>query len=562
MLRAAEEQKPILLSVGYSSCHWCHVMAHESFEDPEVARALNDRFISIKVDREERPDLDEAYMMAVQLATRRGGWPMTLFLTPQKDPFFAGTYFPKEDHGQYPGFLTLVKSVAHAWATRRSEIQQSARDFAKELREVLAGSSQAEPGPISWEMADNAIQALHADFDHEWGGFGSAPKFPPHSALLFMARYASQRDGRSELQQELCQQAADMTLQTLRAIALGGIHDHVGGGFHRYSTDERWLLPHFEKMLYDNAQLLEAYVAGKKLAESKMRFEHASLFARAARGIVRWLKAEMTAPDGTFYSALDADSEGEEGKFYVWQEQEIIAAIGPEGPSLASAFGVRAKGNFLDEATHLLTGQNVLHLTADQEDRFQQSLAILKHERARRARPMTDDKSLASWNGMAMHALAQAGETDMAEQCAGTWLEAYAREGELPHQLFGGRPAGEPYLDDLAQLARACFTLHEATEKEQYRTAAEQMTRQIQQRFSASDGGFYFTSDQHEQLFGRTKQMVDHQTPSANAVAAECLLLAGDPDGARQAVEAAAQWMEKLPTGSCAVLELSMRLLR
>ena len=351
---AREQGKPIFLSVGYSSCHWCHVMAHESFEDFEVASVLNRSYVSIKVDREERPDVDEAYMTAVQLQSGRGGWPMTVLMTPNGDPFFAGTYFPKQDRGQYPGFLSILRQIEELWTRDRAKVEEAARDFRDSLEEALRRPAPTASGTLDAAFLERAIETIAAEFDPVHGGFGGAPKFPPHTTLKFLLAAAES----PLLNPDTRERAREMAHQTLEQIALGGIHDHVGGGFHRYSTDAVWLVPHFEKMLYDNALLLGNFSRAAKQSEGARR----ELFESAAKGIVRWLREEMTTSDGLFGSALDADSEGEEGKFYVWTKAEIEAALGDRADEFCQAYDITEEGNYRDEATGRPTGANIPHL--------------------------------------------------------------------------------------------------------------------------------------------------------------------------------------------------------
>src|SRR5688572_22591909 len=344
--KAQAEDKPVFLSVGYSSCHWCHVMAHESFEDEEVASILNRNFVSVKVDREERPDVDEAYMTAVQLQSGRGGWPMSVFLTPGRAPFFAGTYFPKQDRAGHPGFLTILRQLDRMWRAEKEEVLQAAESFAESLTQAME-----TPAPTSFRALDrafvqDAFDRAVASFDAKHGGFGGAPKFPPHSAIelcLVLSRVSSYPEG-------LRARARQMADLTLEKMVLGGIHDHVGGGFHRYSTDEVWLLPHFEKMLYDNALMLG------NLARAS---ESEPLFERASGSLMRWIQEDMRTPEGLYCSALDADSEGEEGKYYVWTEEEVQSALGDRADAFLKAHGFDKQGNFLDEATHQKTGANI-----------------------------------------------------------------------------------------------------------------------------------------------------------------------------------------------------------
>jgi uncharacterized protein YyaL (SSP411 family) len=534
--RARLEDKPVLLSVGYSSCHWCHVMAHETFEDPAVGEMLDRYFVCVKVDREERPDVDEAYMTAVQLYAGRGGWPMTVFLTPARKPFFAGTYFPKRSRGQYPGFVEVCSQIIDSWRTKRREVERAANEFASALRQALTrliGATRSSPASAP---LDACLAALRGQFDQEHGGFGPAPKFPPHAALLYLLAYDASEGGES--------QAREMACRTLEAIALGGIHDHVGGGFHRYSTDERWHLPHFEKMLYDNAQLLSAYVAAAG-ADPVRR----GLFERAARGIVEWVAREMTGPDGLFHSAIDADSEGEEGRFYVWTEGEIRAVLGSRAGAFIEAFGIEHGGNYLDEATRQPTGANVLYLRELDGGAFAADLAALREARERRARPMLDDKALAGWNGLMIAALAQAGEAAPAERCAEAWLALAGAPGGLPHQVRAGAPSGLAFLEDYAGLAWGLAQLDRATGR--HGEAALRLAEEAIDRFGDADrGAFFATSAGHEALFGRTKPALDNAAPSPNGLLARAMVALGMLDEAKGVLVALSGWMDRAPSAT------------
>lgn len=393
--KARAEQKPVFLSIGYSSCHWCHVMAHESFEDEQIAKQLNENFVSIKLDREERPDIDEIYMTAVQLANGHGGWPMSIFLTPDKKPFFAGTYFPKQARGEFPGFLTLVGSLAKAWSESHKEILQAAEEFSDAIRGALERTLPSETKVIGVEILDKAVEELHLAFDFDNGGFGHSPKFPPHSAIRFLLDYASIRSDFDNLAEDLVSRAGHMALFTLEKIALGGICDHVGGGFHRYSTDEKWLLPHFEKMLSDNAQLLASFIHASHVSTDDRLTR---LFTRTASSIVTWISECLTLESGTFMSSMNADSCGVEGAYYVWTLEDINQLVNDEG--FAKDFRIEAPGNFYEEFSGQRTGENVLHLGRDVEGKWDAKLQTLKMKRLARVPPTIDDKSIAAWSGL------------------------------------------------------------------------------------------------------------------------------------------------------------------
>src|ERR1044072_1241140 len=498
--KAKTEGKPIFLSIGYSSCHWCHVMEHESLESDDAARILNDSFVSIKVDREERPDVDEAYMTAVQLSTGRGGWPMTVFLTPDKKPFSAGTYFPREDRGEHPGFLRICTQIAALWKEKRAEIEDNANEFAVGLAESIGQAAPMTLAKFDDEFLANAVKTLAADFDNKHGGFGSAPKFPPHTSIDLLLRFVH----RDSAQEELRQVAIGMALSTLEQMALGGLHDHVGGGFHRYTTDERWLLPHFEKMLYDNALMLGNYaLAAAMVHDVDPKLEE--LFVQAANGIAIWAITEMATPDGLFCSAFDADSEGEEGRFYVWTVSEIRAILGDRAPAFIEAFGIEEAGNFQDEATREKTGANIPHLKQPRGRTFDEELEALRAVREKRIRPARDDKALVSWNGLIIAGLAQAGLLDRAVVAAAQILGAEERHGALPHQIVGGIPSGQAYLDDYASFAWSLIQLSRireqfpAKETPDWLAEGERLTKRMIEFVGGEAGGFFSPSDAHKE---------------------------------------------------------------
>lgn len=567
--RAREEDKPIFLSVGYSSCHWCHVMEHESFEDEETARLMNETYVCVKVDREERPDVDETYMTAVQLSAGRGGWPMSVFMTADKRPFFAGTYFPKEERGGHPSFAQILQQVGAVWSQERHKVYEIANQYADAITQSRSQTVEASTllGPV---LLADCVRAHSTDFDEENGGFGQSPKFPPHTALEFLMTYAIGELGEEDVRQT----AADMALFTLEKMALGGFHDHVGGGFHRYSTDERWLLPHFEKMLYDNALLLGNYSRAASLCHEQLP-ELERLYSQAADGIVRWLKSEMTSPEGLFYSAQDADSEGEEGKFYVWRPEEVDAILGEESRAFQDAFQFHPDGNFRDESTGHITGANIPHLLEFTGDRFEMALSKLRTARASRVRPGLDDKALVGWNGLMISALAEAGEISMAEGAMEAILMAEKPHGRLPHQITKGVPSGDAFLEDYAYFidslisltgvknlfvqvdapmsGRAPFQIFE----EAQRLGAEM----VEKFYDKENGGFFGTSLEHEELFGRTKPIFDQPTPSANAIAAKVLIDLEDEARAMKTVQSMLGWMERAPSATEALHLVVMALL-
>ncbi len=529
--KARTEDKPVFLSLGYSTCHWCHVMAHESFEDEAVAAILNAHFVCIKVDREELPDVDELYMRATSAFTGRGGWPNSVWLTADRKPWFAGTYFPKEDRGGRPGFKTILLKLADGWKNQRDQINTQAERFA----EVLADASSPDRAavPLSLSAVDRAIRTLRNGYDAKYGGFGGAPKFPPHGALALMAE-------RQSAAQDLT--ALDVISHTLDAMAAGGLHDHVGGGFHRYSTDAKWLLPHFEKMLYDNAQLIRAYTAGHRLTGYDD-------YTRVVQRAFVWLEREMTDPAGGFYSALDADSDGEEGKFYVWTTAELKASLGEEdGDLIAKIYSATEEGNFHDEASGMRTGANILHLNRLVEDwaeelktdadvlrkRVDQALETLRADREKRVRPHLDDKVLTSWNGLMIGALSRAGthfkqpSYTAAAQKAAEFIESQMRTkaGRLMRTWRDGKAKLPGYLDDYAYCIDGFLELHAATQDKRWLATAQQLTDlMIEDFYDDEAGGFFYTSRHHDALLGRSKGLTGGgNLPTPNGVAAQALI--------------------------------------
>jgi len=526
LARARAEDKPIFLSVGYSSCHWCHVMAHDSFEHDDVAAALNPWFVPVKVDREERPDLDELYMLATQLMTGRGGWPNSVWLTPDGRPWFAGTFIPREDRAGQPGFKTVLAALHEAWTTRRDAVEEQANRVTAALREAAASASQPsgppEPEALRRQL-DAAVAQFEGTYDRRHGGFGGAPKFPPHGALAFLlaehARTAAPR-------------LLAMVTGTLDAMLLGGIRDHLGGGFHRYSTDERWFTPHFEKMLYDNAQL------ARLLAEAFAVSRHPA-YAAASRETIHAVLRDLTGDDGLFHAALDADSEGEEGRFYLWSRDDILATLGaPDGERFCSAYHITAAGNYRDEATGRSTGLNIPFLdaaTAGEEDALRPAKSLLFAARARRVPPGRDDKVILGWNGLMIGALATAGRlldepsfVDAALRAATSLRAAMFRDGRWLHTCRNGVAKTDAFLDDLAALGHAWLDLHEATGDSAWHDDAQRIADDILARFSdVESGAFFSTSPQHEALLLRQKDVFDQAAPSGNSLAVHLLLRLG-----------------------------------
>jgi uncharacterized protein YyaL (SSP411 family) len=514
--KAKAEDKPVLLSVGYSACHWCHVMAHESFEDEATAALMNRYFVNIKVDREERPDIDAIYMSAVQAMTGSGGWPMTVVMTPDGQPFFGGTYFPKTERYGQPSFTRVLLSLHDAWENRRAEVLASAQRMTQYLG-ALNQFSAADAAPLAPALLNEALKQLAAQFDAEYGGFGDAPKFPPHSALRFLLRQSDP-------------QALSMAEQTLSYMAKGGIYDQLGGGFARYSVDRYWLVPHFEKMLYDNAQLVQRY------AEAYQRTRK-PLYRRIVTETLAWVEREMLSPEGGFYSALDADSEGEEGKFYLWGAREFDQLLGEDAALLRAHYGVREAGNF--------EGRNILVLAQDGPElaarfgyaeaelqrRLERGRAKLLAARQQRVRPGLDDKILTSWNALMLAAFADAGRIlidrhylDVAERNAAFLLRTVVKGNRLMHVYKDGSAQVDGLLEDYAYLAQALIALYRATLKRDYLRLAFELIESILQHFQDARGGFYSTPDDGERLIVRPKNYIDSPNPSENGVVAELLI--------------------------------------
>jgi uncharacterized protein YyaL (SSP411 family) len=495
--RAREQDRPILLSIGYSACHWCHVMERESFEDEDTARLMNELFVPIKLDREERPDIDSIYMEACQAMTGHGGWPLNVFLSPEQVPFYAGTYFPPEPRQGMPSWRQVLEAVALAWDERRDEIREGGERIAEQLR----GGARLRPSAQAMDPAvlDQAVEGLRGAFDAANGGFGGAPKFPPASAIEFLLR-------RGE---------TEMTAQTLRAMASGGIYDQVGGGFARYSVDAHWLVPHFEKMLYDNALLARAYLHGWQVTGD-------SLFRTVTEETLDWALRELRGPEGGFMSALDADSEGVEGKFYVWGIDELTELAGDEA---AAWFGASSGGNF-EGANILVRGPGEPQARGDWRER-------LYEVRAKRIWPGLDDKRLTSWNALMISALAEAGAVlggedylDAARACADFILsELRDDSGRLLRSWKDGRGRLNAYLEDHAFLLEALLTLYESSFEPRWFAAAREIADTMIDRFADEEhGGFFETSSDHERLLARRKDLEDHPIPSGNSSAAYGLL--------------------------------------
>jgi uncharacterized protein YyaL (SSP411 family) len=572
--KAARENKPIFLSIGYSTCHWCHVMAHESFEDEEVSRLMNEIFVSIKVDREERPDIDGVYMTVCRMMTGSGGWPLTIIMTPDKKPFFAATYIPKESRFGRSGMLDLLPGIARLWKERREEIDRVAEEATAALRssgtlrhaESLRNSGEGREGE---ELPDERLlsaarRGLYRTFDERFGGFGNAPKFPNVPHLLFLL---------GEWRRNGDVGALHMVVKTLEAMRLGGIHDHIGCGFHRYSTDQNWLVPHFEKMLYDQALLLMAYAEAHQATGS-------DAFRETALEIVSYVLGVLQSPEGGFHSAEDADSDGEEGRFYLWEMDEIEALLPSEELETArKLFGLESGGNYFDEALRDRSGLNIIHLKEPLEETARELRAapgeILRAFRSIkkkllvgreiRPRPHKDDKILTDWNGLMIAALAEAARVlgdgkslDAAKRACGFILGRMRGErGGLFHRYREGETAFTGTLDDYAFLVWGLLELYESTFDETYLGPALELTDTIISRFwDAESGGFYLTADDAEEVLVRRKELYDGAIPSGNSV---CLLLlarlgrmTGDPGLAEKAERLMRSWgdtVRRAPTG-------------
>ena len=532
--------KPILLSIGYSACHWCHVMEHESFENEAIAKLMNENFINIKVDREERPDLDQVYMNAVQLMTGSGGWPMTVFLLPSGEPFYGGTYFPPDDRYGRPGFRRLLETIAQSYKSKKQEIVNSAQSLRQHLNQKVQGDTNADV--VHLPLLDQAARGLSSRFDPRHGGFGAAPKFPPSMTIEFLLRYYHRTGNREALQ---------MSTFTLDKMAYGGLYDQIGGGFHRYSTDARWLVPHFEKMLYDNALLARVYLDAWRVTGNP-------LYRRITEEVLDFIVREMRDPNGGFYSTQDADSEGVEGKFYVWQFEEFKATAGPDGELLARYLDVTSHGNW--EEHNILNVPRppdvfckIEKISEDElKAKFDAARPKLYAAREKRIHPGRDEKILTDWNGLALRAFADAAAylgRDDYRQIAVSNAEFIFRtlwDGtRLLHSFKDGRARFNAYLDDYANVADGLLSLYQLTFEEGWLKRAESLADLIIDTFWDSDnGGFYFTDIGHEALITRTKDYFDNATPSGNSVAADVLVRLGAQLGRNDLTEKAKRLFE------------------
>jgi uncharacterized protein YyaL (SSP411 family) len=519
--QARRDDKPILLSIGYSACHWCHVMERESFENDEIARLMNENFVNIKVDREERPDLDQIYMNAVQMMTGHGGWPLTVFLTPDLIPFYGGTYFPPADRHNIPGFPRVLLGIAQAYRASPEEIAQTASSVLGELRRMSAARESNDA--LDAQLLDSSARAISRSYDPRHGGFGSAPKFPAPMSLEFLLRAYKRTGDENYLR---------MVTHTCRRMAEGGMYDQLGGGFHRYSTDARWLVPHFEKMLYDNAQLSRLYLHVWQVTKD-------DFFRRVAAETFEYIVREMTDVGGGFYSTQDADSEGVEGKFFVWSREEIARLLGEDDAAIFSAFyDVTAEGNFEDE--------NILNVPRAAEDVarelnvsveqlrevVERGRRVLFEVRERRVKPGRDEKMIAAWNGMMLESFAEAAAVleredfrVVAEKNAAFVLDKLREDSTLLHVYKDGRAKHHAFLDDYACVASALLALYETTGNSRWLRESLALTEaMITEFWDEQDGGFFYTGASGERLIVRHKDFFDNATPSGNSVAADLLL--------------------------------------
>ncbi len=515
---AKKQNKPIFLSIGYATCHWCHVMEHESFEDEEIAQLMNENFINIKVDREERPDIDSTYMTVCQMITGQGGWPLTIIMTPEKKPLFASTYIPKEARFQRLGLRQLIPGISGMWKNEPDKVDKAVQRIQEGFSRSLEFESGQFPGS---EAVDFAAEQLMSRFDDKNGGFGSSPKFPsPHNLGFLLRQWYIKKEDRYE----------KAVTQTLKNMRLGGLWDHIGFGFHRYSTDSEWLLPHFEKMLYDQALLMIAYTEGWQISKDPF-------FEQTVKEIYEYINLKLSSAEGAFFSAEDADSEGEEGKFYVWTKKEIDELLSQENADfLKSNFQIKDEGNFEDESTGQLTGKNILHLkhtlNNDELLKFEDIRVQLYENREKRVPPLLDNKVLTDWNSLMIVALAKAGRVfdnskliDSSEKAFEFILSNMIIDEKLFHRYKDGEAEIDAFADDHAFLIWAALELYEATFKAKYLEKAVKLSETFIELFEDSDkGGFYFTQNNSEELLGRQKQIYDGAIPSSNSVAINCFL--------------------------------------
>ena len=557
---AKKENKPIFLSIGYSTCHWCHVMERESFEDPSVAKQMNSAFINIKVDREEMPEIDHLYMSVCQAMTGHGGWPLTIVMTPDKEPFFSGTYFPKNAKRGNPGLLQLIPSLKNAWIYKQSEIQDSVRKIEKYLIKInssLPGENWGE------DIIHSAANQLQNRFDHENGGFSGAPKFPSAHNLIFLIKYSSIYNNSEIL---------SMVEKTLQQMRLGGIFDHIGLGFHRYSTDKKWFLPHFEKMLYDQAMNSMAYIEAYHITKNKE-------YAEIAEEVFSYVLRDMRHEKGGFFSAEDADSEGEEGTFYLWTEQELFKILGKkDGSVISKIYGFSKNGNFLDEASGKRNGGNIPYLSKSKSilakeikidlDELNKIIECsrkkLFEKRKERIHPLKDDKILTDWNGLMIASLAQGGIVLNNEQYIKEAINAadfihehlQRNDGRLVKRYRQGHSGLDPHINDYSFMIWGLINLYETTYKTIYLSRALKLTEVMIEDFYDENGGFFIGSKNAEKLIIRAKDYYDGAIPSGNSAAIYCLFKLGKITGnrdwiniAHETLKAFSEQAKSNPTG-------------
>jgi uncharacterized protein len=530
--KAEKENKPIFLSIGYSTCHWCHVMAHESFQDPNIATLMNNAFVSIKVDREERPDIDMLYMSVCQMMTGSGGWPLTIIMTPDKEPFFAGTYIPRETRFGQQGMVELIPRINEIWSTRKDEVLDSASQITAALQDATLREQGEE---LNEEALNLAYKQLSERYDNEYGGFGGEPKFPTPHNLLFLLRYWKRTNNGKALA---------MVEKTLQALRRGGIYDQVGFGFHRYSTDRRWLVPHFEKMLYDQALLSVAYIETFQATGNEE-------YSGTAREIFTYVLRDMTGSEGGFYSAVDADSEGEEGKFYLWNYNEVKQILTPEEADFAvKVYNIENDGNFSDDISGNKIERNILHMAKTHREmacelnmsvtEFHKTLESVRQkllaQRNKRVHPNKDEKILTDWNGLMIAALAVGARVlngplyVNAAKCAARFIfsKMFSPDGQLLHRFYDGESAVDANLDDYAFLIQGLLELYETTFDVDYLKNALKLNEYLLRHFwDDKNGGFFFASDVSEDLFIRQKEIYDGAVPSGNSIAMLNLLRLG-----------------------------------
>jgi len=525
---AKEHNKPVFLSIGYSACHWCHVMEHESFDDPEIAKMMNDTFVNIKVDREERPDIDHIYMTVCQVMTGSGGWPLTVLLTPDKKPFFAGTYFPKESSGNRVGIKDIINRTRDIWDKHYNELLASADEILEQINFVRESGNLGE---INDNLIKKCFYELAGTFDDVWGGFSKKPKFPiPHN-LIFLLNFYHQFHN---------EEAKSMAIFTLQKMKMGGMYDHIGFGFHRYSTDQEWLVPHFEKMLYDQALLMMAYVDAYQLTQDEG-------FAITAKEILQYVNSELLSPEGAFYSAEDADSEGEEGKYYLWNIDEIRKNFIGDVELFCQTFNIKEKGNYFDEFRGQFNGNNIIHQKDDLKetsknlgldyDEFLSNLNRLKNKlfeiRKQRVKPNLDDKILTDWNGLMIAAYAKAARVFADEQYLELATNAYLfintnltkKDGKLLHRYRNGSSGIEAMIDDYSFLIWGLIEIFKSNNQMEFiNKAIELLDICIDDFYDADRGAFYFASTHSSDLIIRKKEVYDGAVPSGNSVMLSNLL--------------------------------------